>query len=175
MKRTRNSSDLKPGRPSAPGTAGPGNFGLLRVSSNPAVPTRITLTPQGGSPIPMDQWGLQWVRLAPGTYTVSFSDVPGFETPASQTFTLVAGTTQVMSGSFTQDGFLRVQEAPAGADGTIYANGQPVDDFGYWSYLPAGTYQVCFGPAPGHATTPACQSATVTGNGAETDVTGTYS
>jgi hypothetical protein len=123
----------------------------------------------------MDQWGTQWVRLAPGTYTVSFADVPGNETPAPQSFTLVAGSTQVINGTFTSDGFLRVQLSPAGTDGTISVNGTPRDDFGMWDFLPPATYQVCYSPASGFAVTPPCQAATVSPGGVETDVTGTYS
>jgi hypothetical protein len=114
------------------------------------------------------------VKLTPGTYKLSFSDVPGYETPAPQTVTVTAGSTTVLNGAFAQDGFLRVQLSPAGADGTISLNGTPRDDFGVWDFLPPATYQVCFGAARGYTITPPCQSATVTGNGIETDVTGTY-
>ena len=37
----------------------------------------------------------------------------------------MAGTTQVINGAYSQDGFLRVQLSPAGPDGTISVNGQP--------------------------------------------------
>ena len=148
---------------------------LLRVTT-PAVPTRISLSSSvSTTTIPMDQWGLNWVHLAQGTYTLTFSDVPGFETPTSQQVTIADGATTVVNGSFTSDGFLRVQLSPAGADGSISVNGALRDDFGMWDFLPPVTYQVCFSPAPGYSITPPCQSATVTGNGAETDVTGTYS
>ena len=43
-----------------------------------------------------------------------------------------------------------------------------------WDFLAPATYQVCFGAASGFTVTPPCQSATVTGGGAGTDVTGTY-
>lgn len=50
------------------------------------------LTPSGGgSPVALDQWGVNWLKLAPGNYTVSFGDVPGFETPAPQAITVGAG------------------------------------------------------------------------------------
>jgi uncharacterized repeat protein (TIGR01451 family) len=160
---------------SATTTILPAPTGLLRVTTSPAVPTRISLTPQGSTtPIPMDQWGLNWVKVPQGTYTLSFSDVPGFETPAPQQVSVTGGTTTVENGAFTQDGFLRVQLSPAGIDGTISVDGTPRDDYGIWDFLPPATYQVCFGAARGYTVTPPCQSATVTGNGAETDVTGTY-
>jgi hypothetical protein len=123
----------------------------------------------------MDQWGLNWVKLAPGSYTLKFSDVPGYETPASQAVTIANGVTTVVAANYTADGFLRVQLSPAGAVGTIFVNGTPRDDYGMWDYLPPATYQVCFGPAPGFATTPPCQNATVSGGGAQTNVTGVYS
>jgi len=36
-----------------------------------------------------------------GTYTVSFGDVPGYETPASETVTLAAGETKTVTGIYT--------------------------------------------------------------------------
>jgi hypothetical protein len=154
---------------------GPGNVGFLRVTTNPAVNARISLLPSGSTtPIPMDQWGLNWVKLAPGSYTLRFSDVPGYETPASQAVTIATGVTTVAAATYTSDGFLRVQLSPAGTVGTISVNGTPRDDYGMWDFLPPATYQVCFGPAPGFATTPPCQNAAVSGGGAQTNVTGVY-
>lgn len=76
----------------------------------------------------------------------------GYETTPSQTVTTVGGATTVVSGNFTQDGFLRVQLSPA-IDGTISVN-TPRDDAGIWQYLPAATYSVCYGVA--NFTPPPC-------------------
>jgi len=48
----------------------------------------------------------------------------------------------------------------------------PMDDWGAYTDLPAGSYSICFGKVAGY-TPPACQSATVTA-GSTTSVTGNY-
>ena len=53
--------------------------GLLRVVTSPAVPSQIVVNGQI-----RDNWGLTWVRVPVGAYTVSFTDVQGFLTPADQ-------------------------------------------------------------------------------------------
>jgi len=49
---------------------------------------------------PMDDGGV-WVALVPGTYTVSFGDVPGKTTPLPQTVTVTAGESTTATGYFT--------------------------------------------------------------------------
>jgi len=106
---------------SNPGAPGANNFGMLRVTTSPAVAARIYVTPSGSTtPIPMDQWGLSWVKLTAGNYTVNFSDVLGFETPAPKLITITNGATTTVVGNFVQDGFLRVLESPAGTDGPFW-------------------------------------------------------
>jgi hypothetical protein len=148
-------------------------MGLVRIASSPAVPTQITIKPSGGSPYLADSWGLNWLELAPGSYTVSFAHVQGYTEPAPQTVTLTAGSTTVVPASFTQRGFLRVTTSPAVA-GTITVDRVPRNDWGMWTDLPTGSHTVCFGAAVGYANTPACQTITVNA-GVETDVTGSYS
>jgi len=120
----------------------------------------------------MDQWGLNWVKLPAGTYTLAFSGVPGYESPPTQTVTVTAGSTTTANGTFTPDGYLQVNLAPAGIDGTISIDGKPADDFGSWSYLTPGPHQVCYG-AVANFTAPACVTPTVTA-ATTTQVTGTY-
>ena len=48
----------------------------------------------------------------------------------------------------------------------------PRNDWGMWTALPPGTYEVCYGPVGGY-TTPACENADVTA-GVTTEITGTY-
>jgi hypothetical protein len=158
---------------SNPGAPGQSGMGLLRIASSPAVATQITITPQGGSPFLADTWGLNWLELAPGSYTVSFSHVQGYTEPAPQTVTITAGATTMVPANFTQRGFLRVTTSPAVA-GTITVDGVPRDDWGMWTDLPTGSHTVCFGAAAGFANTAGCQTVTVSA-GVETDVTGTYS
>jgi len=156
--------------PSAPGQSG---LGLLSVVSSPAVPSQITITPGAGSPYIADTWGLNWLQLAPGSYTVSFSHVTGYTEPAPQTVTVTAGSTTMATGLFTQRGTLRVLTSPAVA-GTVWVDGIPRNDWGMWTDIPTGSHMVCFGAATGFANTPACQTTTVN-PAAETDVTGMYS
>ncbi len=151
--------------PGAPGPD-PTTYGLLRVTTNPAVPAQVLV-----NGIPRDEWGLAWVKLAPGTYTLSFGTVYGYTAPASQSVTVTAKLTATAVGPFVSQGSLRVVTSPALA-ATILVDNIPRDDWGMWQSMPAGTYAVSFGPAPGY-TTPAPQTAPVTA-GSLTTITGTY-
>src|SRR5262249_807364 len=121
--------------------------------------------------IPMDSWGLTWVDLAPGQYTLSFTHVEGFTEPAPQTVTVTAGQTTVAQGNFVQRGSLRVLTSP-GVPATISMDGVPRNNWGMWTDMPAGTHTVCFGWAPS-AVAPPCQTVTVNA-GSLTTITGTY-
>jgi DNA-binding beta-propeller fold protein YncE len=152
---------------SSPGASGASGYGLLRVTTNPAVPAQILV-----DGVPRDSWGLNWVKLAPGDYEVSFADIQGYTTPIPRTVTVVADATTVTVGTYTQRGWLHVTTSPALA-GTVYANGVPMNDWGMWTDLEAGSYEVCFGGVSGWIA-PACTTAGVTA-GATTPITGTYS
>jgi hypothetical protein len=158
---------------SNPGAPGQSGMGLMRIASSPAVATQITITPSGGSPYIADSWGLNWLELAPGSYTVSFAHVQGWTEPAPQTVTITAGNTTVVPANFIQRGFLHVFTSPAVA-ATILVDGAARDDYGVFTDLPTGSHTVCFGAAVGFANTPACQTVTINA-GVETDVTGAFS
>jgi hypothetical protein len=158
---------------SHPGALGQSGMGLLHVVSSPAVSSQITIKPGARSPYIADSWGLNWLELAPGSYVVSFSHVPGYTEPVSQTVTVTAGNTTTVTGTFLQRGTLRVTTFPPAA-GTISVDGIPRDDWGVWTDVPTGSHMVCFGSAAGFSSKPACQTVSVN-PGAETDVTGTYS
>ncbi len=116
---------------------GPNGFGNLRVTTSPAVPSQIHIDGVGAQ-----SFGLDWVKLAPGDYEVCFSDVPGYATPACETVTVVAGTTTVTSGVFTPLAELRVlTDPPAGQPVTV--DGRIVDQYGFWTWAPSGTYTIC--------------------------------
>ena len=55
---------------------------------------------------------------------------------------------------------------------TVLVDGIPRDDWGMWTDLPAGSYQVCFGGVVG-ITTPPCQTANVSA-GSLTTITGNF-
>src|SRR3989475_407969 len=145
----------------------PSTYGLLRVTTSPALGSKIVV--DGG---PRDEWGLNWVKVAPGTHTISFGDVYGYTTPLSQTVAVTAGQTTPAVGGFIQQGSLRILTSPALA-ATLFVDNVPRDDWGMWQSIPSGSYVVSFGPVPGY-TTPAPQTAMVTA-GALSTITGTYS
>ncbi|GEM_PF-911440 len=144
---------------------GPTNEGYLRLTTAPAVPSQITIDGNVA-----DSWGLQWVGLSPGQHEICFSDVPGFSTPGCKTVTIVDGLTTTTGAVFTQLGALRVDTSPAAAS-TILVDLVPRDDWGMWTDIPGGDYDVCFGEANGF--TPPCQSVTVF-PGSTTHITGIW-
>ncbi|MGH8648334.1 MAG: PKD domain-containing protein, partial [Burkholderiales bacterium] len=152
--------------PSAPGPD-PNSFGYLRVTTSPAWPSTILV-----NGVPRDDWGLTWVKMAPGTYTVSFATVYGATPPPPTEVTVVAGQTTTYAGPFNVHGSLRIRTNPAVA-ATVFVDGVPRNDWGMWQSMPPGTYRVSFGALPGYVTPP-IQMATVTA-GETTTVAGTLS
>jgi hypothetical protein len=150
----------------APGPT-PG-FGLLRVTTNPAVPAQVRV-----NGVPMNDWDLGWLKLAPGTYTVTFGGIKDYTTPAPQVVTVSADQVTTVVGNFGQRGWLRVVTSPA-AQGTIFINGLPRQDWATWTSFPPGSYTVCYGPAPGFSVTPPCETKAVN-VWQLTTFTGTYS
>jgi streptogramin lyase len=156
---------------SHPGAPGQSGLGLLRVVTSPALQSQISIQ-QGANKWIADSWGLNWLELAPGSYTVTFSHIEGWTEPQPQTVTVTAGSTTAVTGTFTQRGELHVFSSPAVA-ATIFVDAIARDDWGTFTDIPAGSHTVCFGPATGFANAPACQTVTVD-PGVETDVTGNY-
>jgi uncharacterized repeat protein (TIGR02543 family) len=168
-----------PINPAAAATAN----GLLRVQTDPAVPTTIFL-----DGIQRDDWGLNWVKLTPGSYMLSFSDVYNFNIPETVTVNYYPGTTgniqslttpieiyddtvTEVSVNFIELGNLRVQTDPA-MPATIYCDGVPMDDWAFWTNILPGQYTVSFEDIDGYIT-PAPQVVTVNA-GQTTSITGTY-
>lgn len=158
--------------------------GLLRVQTIPAVPTRIFL-----DGIQRDDWGLNWVKMLPGDYMLSFSDVYYYNVPATVTVNYYPGSqgnvqslndpitvyedtvTEVLV-NFEQLGDLRVETVTNGVPATIFCNGHPMDDWAFWVNIEAGEYTISFEPLAGYDTPPPIQ---VTVNaGAGTHVMGDY-
>jgi hypothetical protein len=140
--------------------------GFLRVTTSPALPAQIKV-----DGVPSDSWGLTWVKLLPGEYTVSFTGFEGFSSPPSQQVTVTEDATTTVNGAFTQRGFLRVITNPA-VPATIYVDGIPRNDWGVWTDLDPGTYEVCYGEVEDYEPPP-CEDAIVTA-GTTTTVTGDY-
>jgi hypothetical protein len=160
--------------------------GLLRVETRPAVPTRIYL-----DGIQRNDWGLNWVKMPVGSYMLSFSDVYYYNIPATVTINYYPGSignvqslnapiniypdtvTEVIV-NFEQLGDLRVETYNTdGLPATIYCNGVPMDDWGFWCNIEPGEYTISFESLSGKLTPPPI---TVTVNaGAGTHVIGDYS
>lgn len=140
-----------------PGAPGPDplSFGYLRVTTDPAWPSTILV-----DGVPRDDWGLTWVKMTPGTYSVSFATVYGATPPAPRDVVVVAGDTTVYAAPFVIHGSLRVTTSGAPA-ATVFVDGVPRNDWGMWQSMPPGTYKVSFGPVPGYVT-PAARIVTVT-------------
>ncbi len=151
---------------SNPGAPAPTGHGMLRVVTNPAVPAQILV-----DGVPYDTWGLNWLKLVPGDYTVSFADVAGYTTPAAETVTVTADVATEVIGLFVPQGQLRVITSPA-VPATILVDEVPRNDWGMWTDLAPAEYQVCFGNVVGYVA-PACQTATVTA-GNPTTITGIF-
>lgn len=140
--------------------------GMLRVTSNPAVPTQVIV-----DGVPRDTWGLNWLELSPGVHVVEYTDVPGFVTPPPVAVSVFDQATTVVRGDFVRLATLRVNTSPA-VPAQISIDGQPADQWGVWTDLPAGVHEVCFGDLADF-TAPACQIVNLVA-GATTEITGTY-
>jgi hypothetical protein len=145
----------------------PTSLGLLRVSTTPAVASRVVV-----DGLPRADWALTWVDAVSGLHDVCFTDVVGFVTPPCQSTSVPLGGTGTVTGQFTQLGLLQVAVAPAGLPVDVLVNGEPQNQFGAFAFTAAGSYEVC-GTAIAGWTTPACAVVTVT-SGALAPVTLTY-
>jgi hypothetical protein len=106
-----------------------------------------------------------------GAHEVCFGEVPGYTKPACQDINMTAGNTTNVVGNYTQNGYLRAITSPA-LPSTITVDGVPRNDWGLWTEVPPGTYEVCFG-AVEDFNVPTCRDVAVTaGNTATT--TGTF-
>lgn len=131
-------------------------YGELRVQTEPAVPTTISV-----DGIARDTFGLAWLKLEPGMHTVSFSDVPDFSTPEPMVVMVEEGKTTTAVGMFTLEGGLRIVTTPPNS-AVVYVNGVAADTWGVWLVLPEGRYNITFGSIPGAShTTPMPKSVLV--------------
>ena len=143
-----------------------GELGMLRVTTSPALASQILIDGQIAN-----SWGLDWLKLQPGTYTLSFTHVEGYTEPAPQQVTITSGQTTTVNATFSERGSLRVITSPA-VPGTITVDGVARNNWGRWTDVSTGNHQVCFGPVADF-NPPSCQNAMVNA-GQLTTVTGTY-
>ena len=131
----------------------PASFGMLRVVTRRGdglvgVPSQVWI-----DGIVRDDWGLNWVKLPPGCYALSFSNLPGLEKPPDLTTCVTARETREVMATFDVLGFLRVATDPPVAAtitvGLSTERSSPRNDWGLWVALPAGEYRVAFGYVPG--------------------------
>jgi hypothetical protein len=140
--------------------------GFLRVTTSPALPSTILV-----DGVPRNDWGIDWAKMTPGTYTISYTDVPGYKTPDPQTLTVNSGETTTATGIYSQLGYLRVITDPA-LPATVYLDGHPLNDWGAWLSLTPGQYTVSFGAVEGYSI-PSDQVVIVS-TGGTTVATGSY-
>ena len=130
--------------PSASPPPGPapdlGEFGYLRVTTNPPVVSRVIV-----DDIPRSDWSLSSVKFPTGTHEVCFSDVVGYATPPCRT----------VRGDFARLGLLKVEVEPAGLPVDVVVDGVPRNQFGAFLFLEPGSYEVCGTDLSGW-TTPGC-------------------
>lgn len=120
--------------------------GLLRVFTNPSVNSSIYL-----NGTKMGNWSFDWAMLTPGSYNVSFGDVPGYVTPPAQTVEIVVNETTYVEGRFIKYCNLRIVTSPP-VPTEIYVNGTLKGDWSFWGDLPPGMYNISFGPVQGFIT-----------------------
>jgi hypothetical protein len=142
------------------------DVGALRVVTSPPVPAVIRV-----GPTTADQWSVNWRTVPAGDQLVCFMEVAGYTEPdCAQPHVDVGGTTTVV-GAYRPRGWLRVQTDPPVAS-TIRVDGVVRNDWGMWTDLDPGTYEVCYGAVAGFDPPP-CQTVHVE-PGATTDVVGRF-
>jgi hypothetical protein len=109
--------------------------------------------------IERNNWGLDWVKLPPGSYDVCFGPALNASAPACETAVVTEGETAEVTGSYPAKGFLRVTTAPQ-VPATISVNGSVANAFGVWTPKVPGLYDVCFGTVDGYVA-PTCELAEV--------------
>jgi len=146
----------------------------VSASYSPAGSLQVVISPVGavsaGAMWQVDDGTLQnsgstVSNLSVGNHTVTFSDLSGWITPASQSVAVVSNQTTTTTGTYVQTGSLQVMINPPGAvtrgamwqvdGGAFQSSGAIVSD------LSAGSHTVAFNAISGWAT-PASQSVSVT-------------
>ena len=156
-----------------------GGTGTIFVNANIGS-AGFTIAGPDGSGLSYSGVGLTWSQAnAPaGAYTITYTDVPGYTTPAAQTSTLVSGGSITFNGNYAfpgSVGAIRVITDIAGATFTLTGAGNYTGNGTLWMQInaPAGPYTITFDKIDGYPT-PASQTQVLSPNGNITFI-GTYS
>lgn len=124
---------------------------LLQVVCEPALKSTVYV-----DGIPRNDYGV-WTYVEPGSHTVSFGAVEGYDPPEPQVISIRAGESAVVTGAFTLNpeamgptgfGCLRVETSPS-LPTTIYVDGIARDCWGLaWLKLPIGIHEVSYSDVP---------------------------
>ncbi len=139
-------------------------FGTIEVKTNLA---RATFLMSG--PVSYSGSGKNWRRMfAPaGTYTITYGDVSGFVTPASETRTLSSGGTISFAGEYKLNtGTIEVKTNLARATFLISGPASYSGSGKNWRRVgaPSGSYTITYGDVPGFVT-PASETKTLSSSG----------
>ncbi|MGB2581427.1 MAG: ABC transporter permease, partial [Thermoplasmata archaeon] len=123
----------------------PSKYGLLRVTTEPALPSTIFVDGQW-----RNTWELNWVKLPMGEHVISFTGVPGYVTPEPISVWMENyGVTTEIVATFVECGMLNVSVEPS-LPATILVDGFPRGEGTLSSYVPPGTYNISFGAVEGY-------------------------
>ena len=154
----------------------------VRVRRRPTPPPdtgtlSITTTPVDGEVfVDGTSWGIapKSREVDIGTYTVTFGDVEGYTTPASQEAVVTKDTTTPITGTYilipTETGTLSIDTEPV--KGEVFIDGISWGTAPQTRELEIGLYDVSFGEVSGYVTPDPVEAEVKTGETIE--VTGTY-
>ena len=152
-----------------PGWPGPDldKFGILRVTTNPSVPSTIVMDAEWRSP-----YEINWMKIRPGDHLIEYTDVPGYVTPPSVNFEIEARSDVMeITANFTQCGKLNISTSPE-VPATIYVDGFSRGEGSLLSDVPPGTYTISFGEVEGYL--PPVNTTVTVGSGGQVDLVGQY-
>lgn len=148
------------------------SVGTITVTTNNAAAT-FTIT----GPTTYSGSGTSWTQNdAPiGTYTITFGEIPGYDTPATHDHTLNSGETITCTGTYTASaGTIAVSTNNEAATFTLTGPTTYIGSGTSWSQAgaPVGTYTITFDPIPGYVA-PVSETQTLVSQGTIA-FTGTY-
>ncbi|MDG2114017.1 MAG: hypothetical protein P8N02_15555, partial [Actinomycetota bacterium] len=126
--------------------------GGVTLGLQPAVPGQIII-----DGVIRNTWSLDNLALDAGVHEIEFTDVPGWITPPDQTIEVAQRDIVQVSAHYAPTGSLRVTTSPP-VDAQIFVDGVPRDQWGLLVDVPAGEYEVCYGPVSGFTSPPRATS-----------------